>query len=99
VPDGDINIDPLAVEPLTEFYEYYARYNSPDDPAFRQRETEGNWLLREILALLAESGSVPPDDADFDRATLEFVDLNQAVLAPAELVAVACILELDLPCG
>ena len=99
VPGSEVNIDPLAVEPLTEFYEYYATYSAPDDPDFRDRETEGNPLLREVLKNLAEPGESPPDDADFDKETLEFVDQNQAALSPAELVAVACILKLDVPCG
>jgi hypothetical protein len=98
VPGSEINIDPLAVEPLTEFYEYYAYYSAHADPDFRDRVTEGNLLLREVLAALAEPGQAPPDDADFDQETLEFVDQNQAALSPAELVAVACILKLDVPC-
>lgn len=98
VPDSDVNIDPLAVEPLTEFYEYYPRY-SIDGAEFRERETEGNQLLRDILTLLAEPGHSPPDDADFDQETVAFVDRNQAVLSPAELIAVACILKLDIPCA
>jgi hypothetical protein len=99
VPDSDRNIDPLADEPLTEFYEYYFRFSAPDEPDFRERQTEGHPLLQEVLAALAEPGAIPPDDADFDQATVDFVDQNQAVLSPAELVAVACILQLDVPCG
>ena len=99
VPGSEVNVDPLAVEPLTEFYGFYDRYGAPDDPGFRDRETEGNWLLREILERLAEPGESPPADADFDAATLGFVDQNQAVLSAAELIAVACILDLDVPCG
>jgi hypothetical protein len=98
VPHSDDNIDPLAVEPLTEFYEYYAYYSATDDPEFRERETEGNWLLQEILGRLAEPGETPPDRADFDEETVAFVDRNLAALSPAELIAVACILELDVPC-
>lgn len=98
VPGSDVNIDPLAVEPLTEFYEYYARYSSPDDPAFRQRGTQGNWLLRELLAMLAKPDVKVSGGADFDEETVEFVDHNQAVLSPAELIGVACVLELDVPC-
>lgn len=93
-----INIDPLAVEPLTEFHEFYARYGAPNDPGFRERETEGNWLLQAILERLAEPGETPPTDADFDVNTLAFVDQNQSILSPAELVVVACILELDVSC-
>lgn len=99
VPDSEVAIDPLAVEPLTEFNEFYAYHSAPDEPDWRERETDGNWLLWRILERLAEPGStVPADGARFDAATLAFVDANQAVLTPAELVAVACILELDLPC-
>ena len=98
VPDSDVSIDPLATRPLTEFYEYYAFYSAPDDPAFRQRETEGNWLLQEVLTRLAEPDGKLPNGADFDEETVAFVDHNQVVLSPAELLAVACILELDVPC-
>jgi hypothetical protein len=98
VPDGEESIDPLAPEPITEFYEYYAYYSAPADPDFRERETEGNQLLRTVLKSLAEPGETPPSGADFDQETLEFIDQNQAVLSPAELIAVACILELDIPC-
>ena len=100
VPDSDVNVDPLAVEPLTEFYEYYFRYSAPADPEFRERETEGNWLLREVLRGLAEPDESAAINAntDFDEETLEFADRNQAVLSPADLIAVACILELDVPC-
>lgn len=98
VPDSDVNIDPTAPEPLTEFYEYYASNEQVIEPGFRERETEGNTMLREILVLLAEPGAEPPEDADFDAATLAFVDQNEAALSPAELVTVACILQLDAPC-
>ena len=91
-PGSDVNVDPLAAEPLTEFYEYYAFYSAPDDPDFRLRETQGNWLLQEVLTMLAEPGEKLPAGADFDAETVEFVDHNQAVLSPAELIAVACIL-------
>jgi hypothetical protein len=99
VPGSTVSIDPLAVDPLTEFNAYYASYSAPDEPGWRELETPGNWLLWRILERLAEPGStVPADGAGFDAATLAFIDANQAVLSPAELVAVACILELDLPC-
>lgn len=100
VPGGDVNIDPLASAPLTEFYEYYARTSAPEgDTGFRDRETTGNWLLAQILAGLAEPSVTPPADPSFDQATLAFIDQNQAALSPAEQVAVACILKLDVPCG
>jgi hypothetical protein len=100
VPGSAVGIDPLAVEPLTEFNAYYATFSAPDDPEWRERETAGNWLLWRILERLAEPGSTPPaDGARFDAATLAFVDANQAVLSPSELVEAACILELDLPCA
>jgi hypothetical protein len=99
VPESDQNIDPLAVEPLTEFYTYYLRYNAPDDADFAQRETTGNLLLQTVLVALAEPGAAPPTDPNFDQATLTFVDQNQAVLSPAELIAVACILQLNVPCA
>jgi hypothetical protein len=99
VPGGTDNIDPTAVKPLTEFYEYYFVHGAPGgDPDFRERETEGHQMLQEVLALLAWPGVTPPDDPDFDRATVEFVDQNHAILSPAELVAVACILQLDVAC-
>jgi hypothetical protein len=98
VPGSDVDIDPLGDGPLTEFYEYYLHYGSTDYQGFRERETAGNWLLRTVLEALAEPGASPPDDADFDAETVAFVDQNQATLSPAELVAVACILKLDLPC-
>jgi hypothetical protein len=100
VPGSTTNIDPLAVEPLTEFAELYAATSAPDDPEWRDRETQGNLLLWTILERLAELGSTPPGEGTgFDATTLAFVDQNQAVLSPAELIAVACILELDVPCG
>ena len=93
VPDSTVPISPTAVEPLTEFYEYYATYSSPDDDStFRDRETEGNQLLEDVLVLLAEPGVIPPDNPNFDQETLAFVDQNQGVLSPAEMIAVACIL-------
>ena len=98
VPDSDASIDPLSLEPLTEFYEYYAVHSSPDDPGFRQRETDGHWLLQEVLMTLAAPGTKLPNQVRFDDDTVEFVDGNQAALSPAELIAVACILELDVPC-
>jgi hypothetical protein len=100
VPGGTTNINPITVEPLTEFYEYYFVYSAPEgDAEFRERETEGNTLLQDVLELLAEPGVTPPADADFDQATAQFVDQNQGVLTAAELIAVACILELDVPCA
>jgi hypothetical protein len=101
LPGSDVNIDPIAVEPLTEFYEFYARaeYGGPGDPAWRELETRGNPLLTAALQALAEPGHAPPVRPDFDRATLDFIDQNQAVLSPGELVAVACILRLDVPCS
>jgi hypothetical protein len=99
VPGSDQNIDPLATEPLTEFYDYYRRYSITDDPVFDARESPGNPLLQELLTALAETGATPPVDANFDQNTLAFVDQNQGVLSPAELIAVACILQLDVPCS
>ncbi len=99
VRGNDQNIDPLASEPLTEFYDYYRRYSVPDDAEFDVRESPGNPLLRAMLTGLAEPGATPPVDANFDQATLAFVDQNQGVLSPAELIAVACILQLDVPCS
>jgi hypothetical protein len=100
VPGGTTNINPITVEPLTEFYEYYFVYSAPEgDAEFRERQTEGNILLQDVLARLAEPGATPPADADFDQATAQFVDQNQGVLSAAELIAVACILQLDVPCA
>ncbi len=70
VPDSERNIDPLAVEPLTEFYAYYLRYNAPDEPDFAERESTGNLLLQTVLVALAEPGAAPPTDPNFDQATL-----------------------------
>jgi hypothetical protein len=98
VPDGEQNIDPLATEPLTEFYQYYLRYSAPDEPDFAERTSPGNILLQQVLAVLAEPSATPPTNANFDQATLDFVDQNQAALSPAALVTAACILQLDVPC-
>ncbi len=98
VPGSDQNIDPLATEPLTEFFDYYGRYSVQNDPGFETRGTPGSPLLQALLANLAEPGSAPPVDANFDQSTLAFVDQNQGALSPAELIAVACILQLDVPC-
>jgi hypothetical protein len=95
VPDSDLDIDPLAAEPLTEFYEYYGL---SDDPEWNERETRGTPLLATVLQALAEPGHTPPSEPEFDRATLEFIDQNHAIFSPGELIAVACILELDVPC-
>jgi hypothetical protein len=101
VPNGKTNIDPTAIEPLTQFYEYYPRafYEGPGDAAWRERETHGNALLQVVLPALAESGHTPPAHPDFDRATLDFIDQNEAVLSPGQLIAVACLLQLDVPCA
>lgn len=99
VPGGTAGIDPLAPEPVTEFAQFYAYYSAPDDPEWATRETTGNWLLWRIMERLAEPGNAAPaEGARFDAATLAFIDANQAVLTRAELVTVACTLELDLPC-
>jgi hypothetical protein len=101
VPDSEVNIDPLFAEPLTEFYEFYARteFEGRPDTDWLQLETRGNPLLAAVLPALAEAGHQPPAHPDFDRATLDFIDQNQALLSPSELVAVACILKLDVPCS
>jgi hypothetical protein len=98
VPDSEQNIDPLATEPLTEFYQYYLRYSAPDEPDFAERASPGNLLLQKVLAATAEPGATPPTDADFDQATLDFVDQNEAALSPAAIVTAACILQLDVSC-
>lgn len=98
VPDGSDSIDPLSPTPLTEFYEYRDRFRGPGDPEFRDHATVGNDLLRRMLLSLSE-GEAPPEDADFDRATLEYLDRNQGALSPSELLRVACILRLDVPCA
>lgn len=100
IPGSTVNIDPLAVTPLTEFYEYYVRYgyDGRDEAAWSTRETHGNPLLGAVLPALAEPGHLPPAAPDFDRTTLKFIDQNQAALSPADLIAVACILKLDVPC-
>jgi len=100
VPDSNVNIDPLAAEPVTEFYDYYDYFSAPDDPDFRERTTRGNWLLRSILEKLSNPGDSTDvlESANFDAATLEFIDQHQNVLTPAELIAVACILHLNVTC-
>jgi hypothetical protein len=100
VPDSSTSVDPVALDPLTEFSEFYAYNSAPDDPSWRESATTGNWLLWEIMARLAgTTDSQPYQGAGFDAESLAFVDRNQGVLSPAELVAVACILELDVPCA
>jgi hypothetical protein len=98
VPDGTVNIDPLGAELLTQFHDYRAAYDAPAEGGFREVETAGNALLADVLQSIAEPGVTPPEDPDFDRETLEFIDGNQAALTSMELVRVACILRLDVPC-
>lgn len=101
IPRSTVNIDPLAVKPLTEFYMYYVRYgyDGSDEATWSKLETHGNPLLAAVLPALAEPGHLPPAHPDFDRTTLDFIDQNQAVLSPGQLIAVACILKLDVPCA
>ncbi|MFF5447588.1 hypothetical protein [Streptomyces sp. NPDC012888] len=47
-------------------------------------DTPGNATLRATLRLFADPGTTPPPNADFDDATLAFVDENQG-LTPAEI--------------
>jgi hypothetical protein len=100
IPDSDVNIDPLAAEPVTQFYDFYDYFSAPDDPDFRERTTTGNWLLRTILEKLSNPGDSTdvPESANFDAATLDFIDQHQNVLSPEELIAVACILQLNVTC-
>jgi hypothetical protein len=100
LPDNEESIDPVAVEPLTEFYAYYAAYgyDGEDEAAWSKLETHGNALLETVLPALAESAESAPAQPDFDRETLDFIDRNQAALRPGDLIAAACILELDVPC-
>jgi hypothetical protein len=102
LPDNRQNIDPLLDTPLTEFYGFYAAndgYDGANEAAWTVLETRGNALLQAVLPALAEPGTTAPEQPDYDRKTLQFLDQNQAVLSPGELVTVACILELDVPCG
>ena len=99
VPGGREQIDPTWDEALTEFWAYYGTRNPPpDDPGFDNRETKGHQMLAEVLAMIAEPGVESPENPDFDAATASFVDLNQGALSAAELILVACILQLNLPC-
>jgi hypothetical protein len=100
LPGSDVNLDPIATTPITEFYEYYAKWVQTGSvtPEWRNLETHGNSLLAAVLPALADSGHSPPARPDFDRATLDFIDQNEGVLSTGQLIAVACILELDVPC-
>jgi hypothetical protein len=98
VPDSDVNIDPTAVEPITQFYDLYNLIGAPAIEDYAGRETPGNSLLQDVLENLSEPGEDAPADAEFDADTLEFIDRNHATLSPEELVAVACILRLDAEC-
>jgi hypothetical protein len=100
VPGSGVDIDPTTAAPVTEFYEYYAvtSHETARGPEWHDLETHGNALLAAALPALAESGHTPPAKPDFDRATLDFIDQNEAVLSPGQLIAVACILQLDVPC-
>lgn len=99
VPESDVPIDPTRVESVTQFSDLYAAESAPtEDEDWVGQPSIGNELLRTVLQRLAEPGERPPDEADFDDETLEFVDRNHAPLTAAELVTVACILRLDAPC-
>jgi len=99
VSESDVPIDPTRVESVTQFSDLYAAESAPTDQEHWVGEPSvGNELLRAVLERLAEPGESPPDDADFDEETLEFVDRNHDPLTAAELVTVACILKLDAPC-
>src|SRR5262249_17762076 len=100
VPGSDVDIGPTVAAPVTEFYEYYAvtSYQASWGAEWHDLERHGNALLAAALPALAEPGHAPPAKPDFDRATLDFIDQNEAVLSPGQLIAVACILQLDLPC-
>ena len=98
LPGSNVNLDPTAVEPITQFYDLYGRIGAPDDPSFAGRPTPGNELLQTVLEDLAEPGESAPPDAGFDAATVEFLNRNHATLTSAELIAVACILRLDVEC-
>lgn len=101
LPDNEETIDPVSVFTMTEFSDYYATatYGESADPEWLGLETSGSELLQSVLPALAEPGSTAPEQPDYDQATLQFIDQNQAVLSPGELIAVACILELDVPCS
>ena len=98
VPDSEVTIDPTAVEPITQFADLYNLIGGREDVDYAGRETPGNPLLQTVLNDLAESGESPPRDANFDVKTLDFLDRNHATLTAAEVIAVACILQLDIPC-
>ncbi|MEA2598091.1 MAG: hypothetical protein QOF01_4560 [Thermomicrobiales bacterium] len=98
VPGSDVNIDPTATEPITQFYDLYNRVGAPASEDYTGRETPGNSLLQRVLDDLAEPGESAPRDAGFDAETLDFLNRNHAALTPAELIAVACVLRLDVEC-
>ncbi|GAA3442025.1 hypothetical protein Pve01_01500 [Planomonospora venezuelensis] len=56
--------------------------------------TPGNTALRRTLRLIAAPGATPPPGANFDDATLQFIDANQG-LSPAEVLHTAQNLRLD----
>jgi hypothetical protein len=98
VPDSDVTIDPTAVDPITQFYDLYNRIGAPANADYAGRETRGNVLLERVLEELAEPGESVPRDTGFDADTLDFLNRNHATVTPAELIAVACVLRLNVEC-
>ena len=99
LPDSTNDIDPIYGGVLTQFADYYAaQFDKVDKEDWLSLETQGNALLERVLPLLVEPGEEAPQKPDFDQATLTFLDQPQVVLGPSDLIAVACIIGLDLPC-
>jgi hypothetical protein len=100
LPGNEEGINTVTDESMTEFADYYATmtYDGSGEADWRVRETHGNALLQTVLPALAEPGRTAPEQPDYDAVTLTFIDQNQAVLSPSDLIAVACILRLDVPC-
>ncbi|MFL1596244.1 hypothetical protein NQ854_25470 [Rhodococcus ruber] len=78
---------PGAVAPLPSFADAFYPPGTPVP------DTPGNATLRASLALL---GATPPPDADFDDATLSYIDLTPG-LTNAQVLELARILRLDVP--
>ncbi|QKW06664.1 hypothetical protein HUT18_09870 [Streptomyces sp. NA04227] len=59
-------------------------------------DTPGNPTLRNTLRLIANPGTTPPPNTNFDDTTLAFIDTNQG-LQPLQVLRTARTLRLDIP--
>jgi len=78
---------PGAATPLPSFADAFYPPGTPEP------DTPGNATLRASLALL---GGTPPPEANFDDATLSYIDLTPR-LTNAQVLELARILRLDVP--